>query len=154
MYDSAVYAGGEDIGRAARSPPWKLCRSLSCPTTGSHSSWSGWPELRSALLSLVSSAISPNPSIFHLLEASLRPLILPVAALAFVVGCDARTVTVEIAPDRATYSRDPRTGLCFAAFGRAHPANVVGRAESFSITAVPCSAEVLALVPRAQGGRG
>lgn len=71
-----------------------------------------------------------------------------------MAACDARTVTVEIAPEKASYSRDPRTGLCFAAFGRAQPGNIVGRAESFSITAVPCSDAVLALVPRAQGGRG
>lgn len=79
--------------------------------------------------------------------------------LLSLAACGARTVAVEIAPDQATYSRDRRTGLCFAAFGRGTGNNwlgwLFGTADSFSITGVPCSPEVLALVPARQreGGR-
>jgi hypothetical protein len=82
----------------------------------------------------------------------MKRLILVPAALGLLAACDAKTVAVETNPNRATYSRDARTNLCFASFGRSRAGNVVGNAESFSVTNVPCSAEVLALVPRAQGG--
>lgn len=82
----------------------------------------------------------------------MRLMILP-AAFALLAACDARTTTIEVAPERTSYSRDSRTGLCFAALGRAEAGDPFVRAKSFSITSVPCSAEVLALVPRSQGGR-
>lgn len=70
-----------------------------------------------------------------------------IGILLLVVGCDAKTVSVALQPDKATYSRDVRTNLCFAAFGRANGWSLIGTAESFSVTAVPCTSDVLARVP-------
>ena len=80
-----------------------------------------------------------------------RPALLTVTA-ALLAACDASTVTVDIDPSKTRYSRDIRTDQCFAAIGRGNPAVPV-RAESFSVAAVPCTEAVLALVPRAQGGK-
>jgi hypothetical protein len=80
-----------------------------------------------------------------------RALFLAVAP-ALLAACDASTVTVDIDPSKTRYSRDARTGQCFAALGRGAPGFSV-RAESFSVAAVPCTDAVLALVPRAQGGK-
>jgi uncharacterized lipoprotein YajG len=80
----------------------------------------------------------------------MRTVLLSAAALALLAACDARTVTVEIAPEKATYSRDPRTDLCFAAFGRAEGGSIGDVAKSFSVTTVPCSPQVLALIAKPQ----
>ena len=85
----------------------------------------------------------------------MRPIIvMTVAALAIaaLAGCDARSVTVEIDPSKITYSRDTRTNLCQGAVGRAAGHALSDLADSFSVFNVPCSPEVLALVPRSQGG--
>jgi hypothetical protein len=80
-------------------------------------------------------------------------VIIGLAALT-LAGCDARTVHINIDPSKATYSRDNRTGLCFAAFGRAKGGSWSDVADSLTVTNVPCSAEVMALVPNGQRGPG
>lgn len=77
---------------------------------------------------------------------------LAVGALITLAGCDARTVNIETDPSKTSYSRDARTNICFASVGRAAKASMSDMADSFSITSVPCSAEVLALVPESQRG--
>ena len=71
---------------------------------------------------------------------------------AVLASCDARSVTVDTNPANITYSRDARTNLCFASLGRAAGSSVTDRADSFSMTNVPCTDEVLALIPKSQGG--
>jgi hypothetical protein len=75
----------------------------------------------------------------------------PLAALAatalLLVACDNASVRTEVDTRKITYSRDDRTGLCFATLGRGE--SWVGfRAASFSMTAVPCSEQVLRLIGR------
>lgn len=69
------------------------------------------------------------------------------AALLLLTACDPVTVEVTSDPNKTTYSRDARTGLCFATLGR-KSTNTNGHTSwGFSTTNVPCSPEVLALVP-------
>lgn len=87
----------------------------------------------------------------------MRPIIILTAAtlaIAALAGCDARSVTVEVDPSKITYSRDVRTNLCQGAIGRAAGDSISDIADSFSVYNVPCSPEVMALVPRSQGGGG
>lgn len=74
------------------------------------------------------------------------------AALLYLGGCDARSVHIDTDPSSTTYSRDKRTNLCFASLGRADGGSFSDKADSFSMTNVPCSPAVLALVPKSQGG--
>lgn len=76
----------------------------------------------------------------------------PLAALLYLAGCDARSVHIETDPGNTTYSRDKRTDLCFASLGRADGGSFSDKADSFSMTNVPCTPAVLALVPKSQGG--
>ncbi len=69
-----------------------------------------------------------------------------------LAACDARSVKVDTNPANITYSRDTRTNLCFASLGRAGGDSWGDVASSFSMTNVPCTEEVLALVPKSQGG--
>lgn len=73
-------------------------------------------------------------------------------AMLLLASCDARSVSVETDPEKTTYSRDVRTNLCFASVGRTGATTLTDIADSFSVTNVPCSPEVLALVPEDQGG--
>lgn len=75
-----------------------------------------------------------------------------IGLVLLLAACDARSVEVDTNPANITYSRDARTDLCFASLGRAGGASVTDRARSFSMTNVPCTAEVLVLVPKNQGG--
>jgi hypothetical protein len=72
--------------------------------------------------------------------------------ITVLASCDARSVEIDTNPANITYSRDARTNLCFASLGRAAGSSILGRARSFSMTYVPCTEEVLALVPKSQGG--
>lgn len=74
-------------------------------------------------------------------------------AVAILVGCDARSVVIEVNPANMTYTRDARTDMCFASLGRASGSSFSDIAESFSMTYVPCTPAVLALVPVSQGGQ-
>jgi hypothetical protein len=67
-----------------------------------------------------------------------------------LAGCEARSVSVDTDPSKTTYSRDVRTNLCFATMGRAEAGTMSDLAKSFSVTNVPCTPEVLALVPEDQ----
>lgn len=80
-------------------------------------------------------------------------LMLPIlgAAALLLAACDASTVVTETDPTKITYSRDTRTKLCFATAGRGAPFLAIS-ADSFSMTGVPCTPEVLALVPARQRG--
>jgi len=78
------------------------------------------------------------------------PLAVVSTCLLFLWGCDARSVSVDTDPSKTTYSRDSRTNLCFATMGRAEAGSLSDIAKSFSVTNVPCSPEVLALVPEDQ----
>ncbi len=80
------------------------------------------------------------------------PLTVAALAVAVLAGCDARSVKVDIDPAKITYARDARTGICTGAVGRAAGNSMTDTADSFSVFAVPCSPEVLALVSQAQGG--
>jgi hypothetical protein len=71
-------------------------------------------------------------------------LLILVFALA---ACDPKSVPALIDPSVTTYARDVRTNICFAAIGRESMDTGAKMSWSFSITAVPCSAPVLALVP-------
>ena len=75
-----------------------------------------------------------------------------IGLIVMLAACDARSVKVETNPKNITYSRDARTDLCFASLGRAAGNSVSDLADSFSMTNVPCTTEVLALVPKSQGG--
>jgi hypothetical protein len=81
----------------------------------------------------------------------LLPLVSLPLTLA-LAACDAKSVSTTIDPSVTTYARDVRTDICFAAIGR-ESTDTGGRMSwSFSISAVPCSPSVLALVPKSQGG--
>lgn len=80
----------------------------------------------------------------------MRNILGVVALILFVSGCDAKSVEIDTDPSQTTYSRDTRTGLCFASLGRAGKMAMSDMADSFSVTSVPCSPEVLRLVPEDQ----
>lgn len=80
--------------------------------------------------------------------------VLVIIALGFLAGCGPQTVETEVDPTKATYARDVRTNICFATLGRQSMDTGAKMSWSFSIAAVPCSPEVLALVPASQRGRG
>lgn len=67
-----------------------------------------------------------------------------------LAGCSPASTEVDADPSKITYSRDTRTGLCFAALGRASVSSSGTVQQSMSITAVPCSPAVLALIPQQQ----
>ena len=69
-------------------------------------------------------------------------LVLPILA-----ACDNASVRTDVDTKKITYSRDARTGLCFATLGRGE--SWIGvRAASFSMTHVPCTEQVMLLVGR------
>ena len=72
--------------------------------------------------------------------------------IVLLASCDARSVIVGTNPANITCSRDARTNLCLANLGRAAGNSVSDVADSFSMTYVPCSTEVLALVPKSLSG--
>jgi hypothetical protein len=68
------------------------------------------------------------------------------AAAMLLLGCEVKTVLLDTDPTKATYSRDKRTNICFASFGRADGV------KAFSVAGVPCTEAVLKLVPEGQRG--
>lgn len=69
-------------------------------------------------------------------------------ATLLVAGCDKPSVSTDINPAHITYVRDIRTRLCFAVVGRGENFDPFDKAHSFSMTHVPCTAEVLSLLRR------
>lgn len=80
---------------------------------------------------------------------------IPFVSLALLGGltaCNPSSITVTIDPTLMTYSRDARTNLCLGTMGRQSVSSNGNVSLSFTTTQVPCSPEVLALVPVAQRG--
>jgi hypothetical protein len=74
-----------------------------------------------------------------------RTLMIAAATLT-LAACGAKTVELDIDVSKATYLIDPRTNLCFAAWDRVKGNDISGVAESFSITNVPCTDDVMKLI--------
>ncbi len=85
--------------------------------------------------------------------SALGAVLALVVAGIILASCDARSVSIKTDPSNLTYSRDKRTDMCFASLGRASGDNLTDIADSFSMTYVPCTLEVMALVPISQGGQ-
>jgi hypothetical protein len=82
----------------------------------------------------------------------MKRRMIPAAALLLLAGtlaaCDAPSVRTDIDPSKITYTQDARTNLCFAVLGRGAVGELGVRANSFSMTNVPCSDAVLRQVRR------
>ena len=78
----------------------------------------------------------------------MKPTLLAaLVATLLLGGCDNASVRTAIDAAKITYTRDSRTGLCFAVVGRGE--SWVGfSAASFSMTNVPCSDQVMRLIGR------
>lgn len=77
----------------------------------------------------------------------MRRSLWSVVVLVALAGCSPNSFEVEIDPSKTTYSRDVRTKKCMGTVGREYNGN-----KSFSVFNVSCDEDVLALVPKAQGG--
>ena len=79
----------------------------------------------------------------------MRAAIVLLACFA-LIGCKPESRETVSDPSLITYSRDARTGLCFATLGRYSVSTNGSGSESFSISNVPCTPAVMALLPANQ----
>ena len=79
----------------------------------------------------------------------MRIAVALVACLA-LLGCKEESRKIASDPSVITYSRDVRTGLCFATIGIYSVSTALHGIEHISKSNVPCTPEVMNLIPMNQ----